>query len=310
MADVVIAEFMDPAAVEQLAAEFRVLFDATLHERPAELCAVLPEARALIVRNRTQVKGAVLDAGGRLEAIGRLGVGLDNIDLEACRARGIAVLPATGANDQSVAEYVLAAALILIRGAFFATEAVCRGAWPRERLIGHELGGRRIGLVGFGAIGRLVARKARALEMTVAAFDPHIDAADPAWAEVARCRTLEELLASADVVSIHVPLLPGTRGLIGDAAIGCMKPHAILINTARGGVVDDAALVGALREGRLAGAALDVFEQEPLTEQAARRFANTPNLLLTPHIAGITWESNARVSAVTAAAVRRVLAQA
>jgi (S)-sulfolactate dehydrogenase len=310
VAEIVISEFMEQTAVDDLAADYDVVFDPTLFERPDELCALLPTARALIVRNRTAVRGPVLAAGQRLEAIGRLGVGLDNIDLEACAARGIAVLPARGANDVSVAEYVIATAMLLLRGAYLASAEVLRGSWPRERLVGHEIGGKQLGLVGYGSIARVVARKARALDMTVAAFDPHVRKGEPAWHGIRYCPTLAELLPAADVLSVHVPLLPATRGMIDAAALGAMKPGAVLINAARGGIVDEEAVVSALRAGRLAGAALDVFAEEPLTAPAAARFAQAPNLILTPHIAGRTLECDVRVSAVTAANVRRVLAGA
>jgi (S)-sulfolactate dehydrogenase len=307
VAEIVISEFMEQAAVDDLSGEYDVLYEPTLFERPDELCALLPPARALIVRNRTEVRGAVLAAGERLEAIGRLGVGLDNIDVAACAARGIAVLPASGANDVSVAEYVIATAMLLLRGAWFVTAEVLRGAWPRERLIGHEIAGRQLGLVGYGSIARVVARKARGLDMTVAAYDPYVRNGEPAWHGIRYCQTLAQLMASADVVSVHVPLLPATRGLIDAAALAAMKPGAILINAARGGIVDETAVVEALRAGRLAGAALDVFAEEPLTAEAASRFEQVPNLILTPHIAGRTAECDIRVSALTAANVRRAL---
>jgi len=307
VAEIVISEFMEQAAVDDLSGDYDVLYEPTLFERPDELCALLPPARALIVRNRTEVRGAVLAAGERLEAIGRLGVGLDNIDVAACAARGIAVLPASGANDVSVAEYVIATAMLLLRGAWFVTAEVLRGAWPRERLIGHEIAGRQLGLVGYGSIARVVARKARGLDMTVAAYDPYVRKGEPAWHGIRYCQTLAQLMASADVVSVHVPLLPATRGLIDAAALAAMKPGAILINAARGGIVDETAVVEALRAGRLAGAALDVFAEEPLTAEAASRFEQVPNLILTPHIAGRTAECDIRVSTLTAANVRRAL---
>jgi (S)-sulfolactate dehydrogenase len=307
MAEIVISEFMDRAAVDDLSADFDVLFEPSLCERPDQLHAALAGARALIVRNRTQVDQRLLDKAPRLEGIGRLGVGLDNIDVQACRARDIQVLPATGAADVSVAEYVLAMALILVRGVFFATQDVLRGAWPRERLIGRELAGKRMGLVGLGSIGRVVAHKARALDMTVAAFDPYVSGDDPAWSEVERCLTLEALVERTDVVSVHVPLTPFTRGLIGPWAFARIKPGAVLINAARGGIVDETALIEALRSGRLGGAALDVFEQEPLSAEAAAKFHGVADLILTPHVAGPTVESNVRVSALIADNVRRLL---
>lgn len=299
MPDIVISEFMSELAVARLSGRYDTLYDPSLVDRPAELAVAVREARVLIVRNRTQVRGALLDAATGLVCVGRLGVGLDNIDVGACRARGIAIYPASGANDLSVAEYVITAALVLLRGAWFASGDVAAGLWPRQRLIGRELAGRTMGLVGFGAIAREVAWRAQALGMQVAAHDPHVPASDAAWRGV-RNVALDVLLESADVVSLHVPLTDATRRMIGAAQLARMKKTAILVNAARGGVVDEAALAAALREGRIGGAALDVFETEPLTAEAGAVFAGIPNLVLTPHIAGVTEESNERVSELVA----------
>ncbi|MBV9395823.1 MAG: hydroxyacid dehydrogenase [Methylobacteriaceae bacterium] len=306
MSEIVISEFMDEAAVDDLRRDFSVHHDKGLVDRPEELARLLGEARALIVRNRTQVRGALLDAAARLEAIGRLGVGLDNIDVEACNARRIAVLPATGANDVSVAEWVIASMLVLIRGTFAASADVLAGTWPRERLIGGEIFGRTLGLVGFGSIARETASRARALGMRIVATDPFVGPDAPAWTkhDVERV-DLDTLLASADAVSLHVPLNAETRNLIDARRLKQMRPSAILLNAARGGVVEEAALADALKAGRLKGAALDVFAEEPLGARSS--LAGVPNLLATPHIAGVTEESNVRVSAVTARNVRRAL---
>lgn len=307
MARIVISELMEEAAVADLARDHTVLYRSDLVDRREELLAAVAGAEALIVRNRTRVDAELLAAAPALRVVGRLGVGLDNIDLAACRARGVAVCPATGANDVAVAEYVIGATLFLLRGAFGATASVLEGRWPREASIGREAMGRTLGLVGYGRIAREVAARARALGMAIAAFDPFLGEADPAWAAVVRHSSLEGLLATADVVSLHVPLTAETRGLLDARRIAAMRPGAILVNTARGPVVEAAAVAAALRAGRLAGAALDVFEEEPLSAEAARVFAGCPNLILTPHVAGITVESNARVSAMVAEAVRRVL---
>ncbi len=306
MSDIVITEFMDEAAIAEVLKGRDVRYHPSLVDRPDELRSALADCRALIVRNRTQVRGALLEAAPRLKVVGRLGVGLDNIDLDACKARGIEVRPANGANDLAVAEYVITAALMLLRRAWFATDRVSSGAWPRMDLIGHELAGKRLGLVGFGAIARLTAHKAVAMGMNVSAFDPFVPREDPSWQGVERA-TLDALLTSADVVSLHTPLTPETRHIIDSAALAKMKASAILINAARGGVVDESALVEALKSGRLGGAALDVFETEPLTAAAGTLFKGAPNLLLTPHVAGVTDESNVRVSKVTAKAVVQVL---
>ena len=295
MAEIVITEFMDEAAVENLKARHSTLYDPGLVDDPERLAQFLPDTRALIVRNRTQVRGALLSMASKLDVVGRLGVGLDNIDVGACRARGITVIPATGANDLSVAEWVIANAMILMRGAYHSTAEVLAGGWPRNRLIGRELSGRILGLVGFGAIAREVALRARALGMEVIAYDPYVAAHDAAWS-LARASALDPLLREADVVSLHVPLTDATRNMIDAARLSTMRKDAILLNAARGGVIDEPALAAALRAGHLGGAALDVFDEEPLSAQRGAVFVGCPNLILTPHIAGVTVESNVRVS--------------
>ncbi len=306
---IVITEFMDAAAVAALAAQFDVRHDAGLADRRRELLAALPDVAAIIVRNRTQVDRELLASAPQLSVVGRLGVGLDNIDVAACSARGIQVIPATGANALAVAEYVICAVMLLLRGQYLATAAVAAGEWPRSALgEGRETAGKTLGIVGFGGVGRLTAKLAQGLGMDVIAADALIPADSPAWRDtgVAR-RDLAGLLAEADAVTLHVPLTPETRGLIDRDRIGRMKPGAVLVNTARGGVVDETALAAALRSGRLAGAALDVFEREPVAAGSA--LAGVPNLVLTPHVAGVTRESNARVSSLIAAKVAEALAR-
>jgi (S)-sulfolactate dehydrogenase len=306
MPDIVISEFMDEAVVREQLAGRDVLYDPKLVDRPEALAAALADARALIVRNRTQVRGPLLAQAPRLKVVGRLGVGLDNIDLDACRARDIAVHPATGANDLSVAEYVITAILVLLRRAWFATPEVSAGKWPRMTTMGCEMSGKQLGLVGLGSIARETARRATALGMRVCAFDPHLPADHPAW-QMATRMEFAGLLESSDAVSLHVPLTPETRHMLDASRLAAMKRGSILVNAARGGVVDEVALVAALHAKHLGGAALDVFETEPLDAAAGALFRDTPNLLLTPHIAGVTEESNVRVSAVTVASVLRTL---
>ena len=307
MPQIVVSEFIDPKAVEAAAVDYDVFYDPDLVDDPPRLAGLLADARALVVRNRTQVDRRLLDAAPHLEVVGRLGVGLDNIDLSACKERGVRVCPATGANDAAVAEWVITSAMVLMRGAYLQRPAMLAGQWPRGGCMGHEIAGKVLGLVGFGAIARETSSRARALGMSVAAFDPYVPAKEPVWQDVTRHDTLDGLLASVDIVSLHTPLTPETQHLIDARAIGLMRLGTLLLNAARGGVVDEAALAEALRSGRLAGAALDVFESEPLTAAAAERFADLPNILLTPHIAGVTIESNQRVSQVTMDNVRAVL---
>jgi (S)-sulfolactate dehydrogenase len=242
-----------------------------------------------------------------LRVVGRLGVGLDNIDVDACRARGIEVIAATGANARAVAEYVIATAMLLLRGAYGSTDAVAAGDWPRAALSGgRELDGKTLGVVGFGDIGRLTGRLARALGMHAIAFDPQLPDASAVWKEEAtEPHALRDVIARADVLTLHVPLTASTRNLIDGAALAAMKRGAVLVNSSRGGVVDEAALAAALRAGTLAGAALDVFAEEPL--RAGSPLVGCPDLILTPHVAGITFESNARVSSMIAERVAAAL---
>jgi (S)-sulfolactate dehydrogenase len=311
MSRIVISEFMDAAAVASLRAAHDVLYDAALVDDAPRLQAEAAACDALIVRNRTQVRGALLDAlARRCKAVGRLGVGLDNLDLPALQARGIEVIPATGANAASVAEYVVTSALVLLRGAYASSADVAAGRWPRTALMnGSEVGGKLLGLLGFGHIGQSTAALARGLGMQVAAFDSMMDAEHPAYAAGGVRRVgLDELIAAADVLSLHVPLTDTTRGLMSAARIATMKKGAVLINTARGGIVDESALAAALKSGHLGGAALDVFDSEPLP--ASSHFEGCPNLLLTPHIAGLSVEANARVSSLVAERVAATLAAA
>jgi (S)-sulfolactate dehydrogenase len=308
MGRVVIAEFMDAAAVARLAAAHDALYAPELGERPDALRAHVAGADALVVRNRTRVDAALLAAAPRLRVVGRLGVGLDNIDVAAARSRGIEVIPATGANARAVAEYVVATAMLLVRGAYLATAAVAAGEWPRAALAeGRETAGKTLGVVGFGTIGRATAALARGVGMRVVGHDPALDTSSPVWREHdARPLPLDALLGSSDVVTLHVPLTAATRGLLDAAAIARVKRGAVLINTSRGGIVDEPALAAALRSGDLGGAALDVFAREPLG--AGSPLAGCPNLILTPHVAGVTREANARVSALIADGVLAVLA--
>lgn len=307
MPDIVISEFMDEQAIRDGLAGLDVVYDPGLVDRPDDLIKLVDDARALIVRNRTQVRGALLTAARELCVVGRLGVGLDNIDVAACEARGIAVFPAIGANDQSVAEYVICTAMMLLRRAYAATPQMAAGAWPRGALVGQEIAGKVMGLVGFGSIARRTAGLAKALGMQVIAYDPY--AGDQAFADAGvHRRELMALVGEADVISLHVPLTAATKGLINDAAIAQMKPETILINASRGGVVDELAAVAALRARKLGGAALDVFVREPLDAAAAATFKDVPGLILTPHIAGVTEESNSRVSWVTVDNIKKALA--
>ena len=307
MARIVITEFMDERAVAQLRAVHDVLYNPALVDDPARLLREAALADVLVVRNRTQVRGALLAALSRCTVVGRLGVGLDNIDVPGCESRGMQVIPATGANALSVAEYVVAAAMLLLRGAYQSSTAVAQGDWPRQALSnGRETAGKTLGLVGFGCIGQLSARLARSLGMQVLAHDALMPVEHPAFdACCVRAVALDEVIATSDVISLHVPLVDGTRGLFNAERLASMKRGAVLINTSRGGIVDEVALASALKSGHLGGAAIDVFGSEPLP--ASPHFEDCPNLMLTPHIAGVSAESNQRVSFLIADKVLQAL---
>ncbi|MDU8942095.1 hydroxyacid dehydrogenase [Ovoidimarina sediminis] len=297
---ILITEFMDEAAVERLSSAHSTRYVPDLADRQGDIRAMMPGVQALIVRNRTRVTAELIAEAPDLKMVGRLGVGLDNIDLDACAARGIEVIPATGANTLSVAEYVVTNALILLRDAYMARDEMMSGAWPRGTCgAGREVRGRRLGLVGFGAIAQETARLALPLGMTVAGYDPYLSADDPAWAGTERM-DLDELISTSEVLSLHVPLTDATHHIINAGMLARMPAGSVLINAARGGIVDETALCDALRSGHLSGAALDVFESEPLTATSARKFEGLQNLILTPHIAGVTEDSNVRVSGMIA----------
>jgi (S)-sulfolactate dehydrogenase len=300
---ILVSEYQPDEHLDRLRARHEVSYDPDLGTDRPRLLAEVADAEALFTRNRTLVDEELIGAAGRLRVVGRLGVGLDNIDMERCRAAGIDVISAQGANAVSVAEYVIGAMFVLIRGVYGMTASMLAGEWPRQgHAFGRELTGQTLGLIGFGAIAREVATRAAGLGMVVVAHDPFLQEHDPAWAAVTRAE-LDELLATSDVVSLHVPLDEGTRGLVDSDALTQMKPTAILVNTSRGGVVNETALAEALRQGRLGGAALDVFATEPLGPEAAAVFAGTPNLLLTPHVAGNAREAVDRVATLIVDAV-------
>jgi len=300
---IIIPEKILPGSLSRLKEKHTVHYDPDLVKRPADLLEAVRKADAIIVRRLTQVRGELLDGMPLCKAVGRLGVGLDNIDVEACRERGIEVIPAPGANARSVAEYVIATAMMLIRTAFLSTQEVIEGKWPKERIDrGREVAGCTMGIVGFGAIGRLTGELAHALGMRVVVYDT---APAPPGRQYYERISLPELYAESDVITLHVPLNSRTRKLISESSIQSMKDGAVVINAARGGIVDEDALVKALREGKLGGAALDAFEDEPLG--VSPQYDDVPNLILTPHVAGVTVQSEARVNEMVVGRLLSVL---
>ncbi len=307
MSSILISEFITSQALETLRCQHEVVYAPELYKDRPALIAALQNIEALVVRNLTQVNEEVLAGAAKLKVVGRLGVGLENIELSACAKRNIKVIPATGANAESVAEYVVGAAVALTRGFIPATTATFNGEWPRPRFSGyHEFLGKTIGIVGFGSIGRIVAKKAHAFGLRCVAYDPMLsgDSVELDGVSVPLL-SLSELLSESDAITLHLPFLPDTKNLFNAATLDQIKEGACLINTARGGIVDEKALADRLRSGRLGGAAIDVFSTEPAKDLS--HFAGIENLILTPHIAGVTQESNERVSQMIADEVNRFL---
>ncbi|MEW2401213.1 phosphoglycerate dehydrogenase [Streptomyces sp. NPDC046862] len=265
---------------------------------PGELLSRIGTADALIV-GMDAITAEVIEAAGRLKVIAKHGVGVDTIDLAAARARGIPVVCAPGSNSRAVAEYTFGLVLSAARGVTASHGAVAAGEWPK--LFGPELAGRTIGIVGFGRIGRLLAGYAAAFGMTVLAHDPYVTETPGA-----RSVGLDDLLTRADVVSLHLPADPDAGPLLSRERLTAMKPGALLVNAARGGLVDEDALAALLKDGHLGGAALDAFAHEPLPADSPLRTA--PNVLLTSHMAACTPEANRAMGVLVAEDVVRVLA--
>lgn len=291
---ILVSDPIQPVGLELLresGAEVRALSD---EERP-KLLEILPEYDALVVRSMTRVTAEVLAAGKRLRVVGRAGIGVDNIDVPAATERGVLVVNAPTANLISATEHTFALLLAVARGVPAADASIKAGEWDRKRFLGRELQGKTLGVVGFGRIGQRVAERARAFDMAVVASDPFLDATVAARLDV-ELLDLDDLLTRADVVTLHTPLTDATRGMLTAARIGAMKEGAILINCARGGLVDEAALLDALESGRLAGAGLDVFSEEPPTDLALARH---PKVVATPHIGAQTKEAQKRIAVET-----------
>jgi D-3-phosphoglycerate dehydrogenase len=269
----------------------------------AELIKLIPDYEALIVRSETRVTAAVLEAGRKLKVVGRAGIGVDNIDVEAATGKGILVVNAPHGNTVAAAEHTLALLLAAARRVPQADASVKRGEWTRSKFLGTEVRGKTLGVIGLGHVGSEVAKRAAGLEMKVFAFDPVVPTERAKVFNVTLV-SLDELLEKSDFVTVHVPLVEANRNLIGAVELEKMKPSAILINAARGGIVDEAALYQALSSGVITAAAVDVFQTEPPGENPLLAL---PNFIGTPHIAASTIEAQASVAVDVAEEVAAVL---
>jgi D-3-phosphoglycerate dehydrogenase len=302
MPKILVADPLAEDGLERLRRAGEVTVVSKLAE--SELIERIPDFDALVVRSETRVTAPIIEAGSRLRVVGRAGVGVDNIDVPAATRRGILVVNAPRGNIVAAAEHTIALLFALARWVPQADASVKRGEWTRSKFIGTEIRGKTLGVIGLGNVGSEVAKRAHGLEMEVVAFDPVV-AVERAELFNVGLVTLPELLERADFVTVHVPLVDSNRNLIGAPELARMKPSARLVNTARGGIVDEAALHAALSSGRLAAAAADVFEAEPPGENP---LLSLPNFIATPHIAASTVEAQVSVAFDVAEEVAAVLA--
>ena len=303
---VLLADNIDSEGLEPLRADGRFELEVRTGLKGEELARAIAGFDAVIVRSATRITREALAYADRLKVIGRAGVGVDNIDVEAATERGVAVLNAPSGNTISAAELTMALLLALVRRIPAADRSMKAGEWNRKSFSGIELYGKTLGLIGAGRIGREVAKRARAFEMRVIAYDPYLTEEQARALDIERA-SLDEVLRRADVVSLHVPLTETTAGMINEAALAKMKPGALLVNAARGGVVDEDAVYRFLQEGRLGGAAFDVYEEEPLPADHPLRKLN--NVVLTPHLGASTEEAQRNVALEIAEAVRAALTE-
>jgi D-3-phosphoglycerate dehydrogenase len=271
-----------------------------------ELLKIVPDYEVLIVRGRTKVTRDVIDAGKRLRVIARAGVGLDNIDVEYAKARGIDVINAPEGSTQSVAELVIGFMVVAARLIALQDRLVKGGEWPKGKYVGVELFGKTLGVIGFGRIGQRVAELARAIGMEVVAYDI-VDISNRARVIGVKPVGFEDLLRVSDVISIHVSLTPSARHMIGEREFGLMKRGVIIINTSRGEVIDGRALLKALNDGVVAAAALDVLEHEPPVEDWERELVNHPRVVVTPHIGAETQEAQRRIAEILVDKLLRII---
>ncbi|MFO8011271.1 MAG: phosphoglycerate dehydrogenase [Dehalococcoidia bacterium] len=299
---VLIADPIDQGGIDLLK-EHQLEVDVITGLEPQELVRIIPEYDALVVRSQTKVGGEVIEAGGRLLVIGRAGVGVDNIDLKAATARGIIVVNAPESNTLSAAEHTIGLMLALARNIPQAHSQLKSGKWDRKSFVGVEVRNKKMGIIGMGKVGAEVAKRCQGLDMDVLAYDPMVSDEQVKSLGV-KPVAIEEVLRDSDFITVHVPLTDATRGLIGETALKKVKPSVRFLNVARGGVIDEEALFKAIEEGRVAGAAIDVFSREPATDNILLK---SDKVIVTPHLGASTVEAQTGVARDVAEQIVEVL---
>ncbi len=299
---VLVPEKLAEPGIELLERDFDV--DVRLGLSPEELLEAIGNYDGLIVRSATRVTAEVIDRADNLKAIGRAGIGVDNIDIDAATKRGVIVANAPESNTVAAAEHTLGLMLAAARRIPAADSSLRGGEWKRSAFKGVEVSGKTLGLIGLGHVGAIVARGALGMGMRVLAYDPYVSEDRMRQVNVERAETTDEVFERSDFVSLHVPRTPQTMGLVNEESLSKMKPTSYLINVARGGIVDETALYNALKEGTIGGAALDVFAEEPTTESP---IFTLPNVVVTPHLGASTAEAQDRAGITAAEQVATAL---
>lgn len=295
MTKILITEFINQESLDNLNKKFDVKYDEKLWENSKKLEELIKNYDGLIVRNKTMVNLNILENANSLKFIGRLGVGLDNIDTENCKIKNIHVQPATGMNANSVAEYVLSSSMSLIKKIPMFHAGTIKGEWPRTKIKSAEINQKCLGVIGFGTIGRKVAEYALKNKLTVLAYDPYLTELNEKEIKV-KLSNLKEIFEKSDIISLHLPLTEETKNLINKSTFLQMKNKPIIINTSRGSIVNENDLIDAYHNDLISGFAIDVFENEPIKSEFYKKISSEMNCILTPHISGVTTESNIRVS--------------
>ena len=295
MINILITEFIDQEALKILSKDFNVIYKKDIWENSDYLKKEINKFEGIIVRNKTNLNQSILEKAENLKYIGRLGVGLDNIDTEYCKKNNIFVQPATGMNADSVAEYVISSSLSLLKKTKLINAKTQSGQWPRTSIATNELKGKILGLIGFGDIAKKVLKLINAFEVTTISFDPFITSQEMEEHNVKKV-TFENILSLADIISIHVPLNNETKYLFDKKTFQKMNNKPIIINSSRGGIINETDILEAYKNNYISGFALDVYEHEPVNKIFLKNITNDMNCILSPHIAGVTEESNTRVS--------------
>jgi len=292
---ILITEFINQNSFEHLNKKFDVRYDEKLFENENEITRIIKDYDGLIVRNKTQVNLSILKNALKLKFIGRLGVGLDNIDTGYCKSKNIHVQPATGMNADSVAEYVVSSSMSLIKKIPMFHNGTVKGEWPRTTIKSIEINQKYLGIIGFGTIGKKVAEYSSKNGLKILVYDPYVKEINNKEIDV-KLSNLKEIFEKSDIISIHLPLTDETKNIINKSSFSQMKNKPIIINTSRGGIINENDLIEAYNKNNISGFALDVFEKEPIESEFYKKIKLGMNCILTPHISGVTTESNIRVS--------------